>query len=359
MTSLDPKFVKRWLAEGKPLSGLKAKRDWGMADWPQELRKDAPDASDVHVPAPLGTAGTKRKKRPKKRRPGANIRIIKAQQRGRLPFANAKREKELYGVIRRQLKLLGLPADATIDRAISGNRTAYESALKWSRWETGFTKALSEVLLATVAEEAQARMKDQPLAKAASMGITFDARSPAVLRWASKHSAELVRSISDEARGAIRAVVTRMHESGVPPRDAVPLVRQALGENALFPRWAQAVANLGIRLYGQGRSVSEVKAMTGAYYERLADARASTIARTEIIAAQNEGRAQGWQQLVDAGVLDKTKLAKQWDASHEGVCPICDALDGDVVALDGLFSVGVPRPPAHPNCRCVVLLVRR
>jgi len=630
---------------------------------PPPVRKDSPDASDVHVPAPLGTAAAKPKKR-KRRKPGSNIRVIKAQHRGLLPVANAEREKELYDVLRRQLPLLGIPPDATIERALAGNRSAYESSLKWSSWETGFTKALTEVFIETVAEEGARRMSDTPLAKA-SVALHFDARSPATLQWARTHSAQLVRAISDDVRAAIRGVIGRMYESGIAPRDAVPLVRTALGENALFPKWATAVANYAIRLQGEGRAPAQVRSMSGAYYERLADARASTIARTEClpgdalvdgavvwavtrrwyegwmievatddsrhftatpnhpmltnrgwlgagevaegdylvsdggnqdasssgdknvaappstlseifyaasavgvverrrgtepdfhgdgrqsevdvarphrelrigsfapvyeetmetflspadkattplcrlcrrmlsvdeqpclcgvadgyvhrdeastdniqvdaereaeiaeafaskvaildgvqrqavdvlvgvspaveeelasirtraslssfldepghplgvgaylprdlgdahpaaveldrvratrkvwftghvfnlstpygyfvanggvytgntIAAQNEGRVQGWQQMVDAGLLNKKMLAKQWDASHEGVCPICDALDGNVVAFDGLFSVGVPRPPAHPNCRCVVLLVRR
>lgn len=53
-------------------------------------------------------------------------------------------------------------------------------------------------------------------------------------------------------------------------------------------------------------------------------------------------------------------LNKRWQVTANDPCPVCQALDGAVVAIDAEFdrgdALGVHRdlqgPPRHPNCRC-------
>ena len=320
------------------------------------VRKDEPGPSDVHVDTP---SWPKRRKR-KRRLPKSNIRVVRKAKlaRGTLPVGNAERERAYQHALQGAFARLEAPSDEVLARALRNKPDIYINALGLAT----FTKALDEALMAqyliAVRDEGVARMGDTPLAKAEAR-LVFDFRTPLVMRWIRSRTAELVKAVTDDIKASIRAVIGRMYTEGIHPTDAIPLVRAALGDHALFPQWAQAVLNYGLRLTEQGLGPEQVRELTTAYHERLADARAAMIARTEIIAAQNEGRTEAWSQMVDAGMLDAKTIAKQWDASHEGVCPQCDLLDGVVVGLTQLFPSGTPRPPAHPNCRCVVLLVER
>jgi SPP1 gp7 family putative phage head morphogenesis protein len=80
----------------------------------------------------------------------------------------------------------------------------------------------------------------------------------------------------------------------------------------------------------------------------FSDERADRIARTETAFAETAGALEGYRE---TGILEK-----EWDADAEA-CPECDALDGEIVGIDEPFSDGSDGPPAHPDCRCVVLPV--
>jgi hypothetical protein len=96
--------------------------------------------------------------------------------------------------------------------------------------------------------------------------------------------------------------------------------------------------------------------------------RAHLVARTEVMNGYNEIHKQGLHEAQES--LD-VELLMRWDSAMDHRrCPRCAALDGAVVALDGEFKAewkelraGKPvtftsthsRPPAHPNCRCVLV----
>jgi hypothetical protein len=98
----------------------------------------------------------------------------------------------------------------------------------------------------------------------------------------------------------------------------------------------------------------------------VAEYRAATIARTETVRAQNEGRIAGWQ--ATEAVAGKEYLLAP------GSCEFCEAIarefSGKMLPLDGVFvPMGatingadggtytndyepIDEPPVHPNCRC-------
>lgn len=82
--------------------------------------------------------------------------------------------------------------------------------------------------------------------------------------------------------------------------------------------------------------------------------RAEMIAATEVTRAYSHGNVLAWQ---NSGVIQ----GKQWQtAKDEIVCPICGAVQGQIVAIDGEFDTPagkVSEPPAHPRCRCWVVPV--
>ena len=80
------------------------------------------------------------------------------------------------------------------------------------------------------------------------------------------------------------------------------------------------------------------------------------VVRTEVMHGYNLQHAQAIDALnrdrIEAG---DTPLLKRWDASLDSrLCQMCANLDRRAVPADEPFAPGIPHPPAHPNCRCVV-----
>lgn len=313
-----------------------------------ELRKDDPGGGDVHVDSPVW--GTPRKKKRKRKPFKSNIRIVR-KARGRHPFGEAE-ERELAIALARHLGFIALPDDNVISRAIeSGSADELIAAMHLDEWERRMQAAFYDRLIVAGWRASQSAN----LNKAAVV-----VRSPAVIAWARRRSSELVVDISNYARENIRKVITRTYKEGLGVRKALPLVRQALGvRRALFPRWADAVENYHARMLSSGMSTSKANALADRYRDRLITTRSRMIARTEVIGAQNEGRLVQWEEMLRNGVFSESEVAKQWDATWEDPCPECDALDGTQTTLFGAFDGGYLRPPAHPNCRCVINLIRR
>lgn len=76
-------------------------------------------------------------------------------------------------------------------------------------------------------------------------------------------------------------------------------------------------------------------------------ARAETIARTELAAADVQGTLAGWKE---SGLV----AGKQW-LTAPGCCDVCHQINGAIVAINDNFPIG--DPPAHPRCRCTVIAV--
>lgn len=177
----------------------------------------------------------------------------------------------------------------------------------------------------------------------------FDQTNPQAIQWARLRSAQLVTAISDDARAAIRRLVGEAFESGIPPRELAGLIRNTIG---LTERDALAVMNRQLKLMAQGMSPERAAALAKKYADQLHRARALMIARTETMAASNEGQQELWRQAVDAKQLSKS-MRKQWIATgDERTCPTCGPLDGTTVPVLEDFPLG--NPPAHPLCRCTI-----
>ena len=115
---------------------------------------------------------------------------------------------------------------------------------------------------------------------------------------------------------------------------------------------------------------------------RLIRFRAETIARTETIRAANMGQQLVWDEALDSNLLPET-AEKVWMATGDDrTCPICAVLDGQTIGIRGDFAITrratsftrdgdtfrvgntaalkTPTtsrtPPAHPRCRCTIVI---
>lgn len=84
----------------------------------------------------------------------------------------------------------------------------------------------------------------------------------------------------------------------------------------------------------------------------FSEARAETIARTEIIRANNEGHLVAFKE---SGVVSQ----KQWSTAEDGdVCDVCiENEEQGPIGLNEAFASGDDAAPAHPNCRCTIVAV--
>lgn len=152
-------------------------------------------------------------------------------------------------------------------------------------------------------------------------GFAFDRTDPKAVKWIEEHGGDLINGITDETRSQVQALVEQAFTEGVEVSDLAEQISGVIGGD---------------------------------------DARAELIARTETMAASNEGQQEAWSQAVDDGLLTGNEKQEWITTPDDRLCPICAPLDGEQVGLNEYFDVDgeqLDGPPAHPNCRCTVGLV--
>lgn len=213
-----------------------------------------------------------------------------------------------------------------------------------------FPILLREVLEATAQEGADALQRN-PQVRVRGL---FDVTNPRVSDWIREHSGARITAISEESRRAIRELIATGYERGMTAAQLGRAIRSSIG---LTPRQARAVANMRARMMADGIPAERIDKVTGRYAERLLRQRAEVIARTEIIAAENAGQIELWQQQIDAGIIEATAL-KEWIVTPDDrLCPECQDMDGQQVPVSASFVGADDAPPLHPNCRCAIRLV--
>jgi len=170
-----------------------------------------------------------------------------------------------------------------------------------------------------------------------------------VRAWLKKYGLSRVKDLSSETIEGIKVALDQALERGENPLVAARRIRSMIGPNA---RQMQAIERYHSRLLEQGVSPKRARELTEKLTQRYIKQRAETIARTEMIAAENYGALEAWDRAVKAGLAGK-ESEKEWvTAFDERTCPACSQLDGVRVKYNEPFPVGVMMPPLHPNCRC-------
>jgi SPP1 gp7 family putative phage head morphogenesis protein len=137
---------------------------------------------------------------------------------------------------------------------------------------------------------------------------TFELENPEAVEWISSRSLNLAQMVNGTTRKQLRAVLAE----GVDLGESIPKITKRIKE-----------------FYTNG-------------YER----RAQIVARTEVIAAANEGAIQGFKE---AGV----EYMEFYAALDERICPDCSALHEQIFYVKDAKNI----IPIHPQCRCTWLPV--
>lgn len=267
---------------------------------------------------------------------------------------------------------------------VSGNLNKIISALDPGKLQATLGKAAVQPLARTVVAAGKA---GQAALRAHGIAATFNAAHPNVILYARTKAARMVVKVPREVKEVIRTVVSWGAERGVTVQQQARAIKEVVG---LAPNHAKAPLRLADELRAgdlaaASRRFSAAEAasirsrimkgtvddafidkMTATYTERLISLRATTIARTETLAAANYGQLEGWRQAIDAGLLpeDSRRFWIVTPSERNPPCKICleiPELNPDGVGMDEPFETSegpVDYPPApHPNCRCAVGLV--
>ncbi len=197
------------------------------------------------------------------------------------------------------------------------------------------------------------------------------------VEWLRRYEFDLISPVSVNRLGqnvrvvpatieGIREVIVDAFERGGHPFEQARRIRNHIGLNA---RQARALMNFRQMLEEEGVAPARVVQRTDAYYTRLLNARARTIARTESIRASNAGQDEAWRQAQEQDLLDPDRVRRKWIVTRDDrLCPICRSIpvqNPNGVRFNELFRIdprfGLPpvmHPPAHPNCRCAMGLMR-
>lgn len=236
------------------------------------------------------------------------------------------------------------------------------------------------------------------------LAIRFDGRNPRAEAIARNQSSKLVTLIREDARAAIRDVISDGIETGTNPRETALRIsgsinrttgRRQGGIVGLNRPQAKALTRANYELTDPGlmrqylqrdlrdrrfdsivqRAIDEEMPLSNAdrkrilrrYSDRLLAHRGEMIARTETLASLNAGRAEGMEQLIQSGAVDRSQVTKRWSATFGGRTRDSHGeLHGTKIPFDENFiSPATGRPMAHPgdstqgaegedviNCRC-------
>lgn len=139
------------------------------------------------------------------------------------------------------------------------------------------------------------------------IGVDWALVNDIAVDWSKRYTFELVKGITDTSQSFLQKVIPEWIESGKP-------LDELINDPAL------------VNMFGK--------------------IRAEMIAVTEVTRSFAQGNMASWK---GSGVVN----GKEWmTAEDEIVCPICQPLSGDSVALNQNFEGGYDTPPAHPRCRC-------
>lgn len=197
-----------------------------------------------------------------------------------------------------------------------------------------------------------------PAVRKEILEFTFDRSRPEAAAWARKEAAQLVTAVLEDQRTVIRGYIATSLDQGIAPRQVARGLRNVVGLTDAQAGWVEnhytrALDSALQRGLSPARAAEQAQRSTDRYHDRVFRYRTETIARTEIMRATHEGRREAWDQGIEGGWISTT-WQKEWSA-ESGACNICAPMDGVIVGIQGSFSIG--DPPAHPNCRCDVLLI--
>lgn len=178
-----------------------------------------------------------------------------------------------------------------------------------------------------------------------------DVETQQIASFITNRGGQLIREVSVNQYTAINALVKQATLTETMSIDQLArAIRPTVG---LTTRQTATTFRYYEKMREAGLSHDKALERQATYAARMHRRRAGTIAQTEIAHAYNHGMDATVRQYAAEGLLPT--MVKRWlTARNERVCKVCGPTHGEIVPMDGVFSVGKPLPPLHPNCQCKV-----
>jgi len=217
---------------------------------------------------------------------------------------------------------------------------------KEQRFNKPFAKRLFPDLGRTVAQSMQTEFNTQRW--------ILKPQTTYIKHYLDTYGLSRIKDLSETTIEGLRQALETNIMQGIDPRAASRMIKPQIG---LTARQSGAVNRRYFKMLEDGIRPDVARARAQRYHNHLLKYRADTIARTELVSAQNHGKLEGWNQASDKGLFDKPTSVKEWSAAADA-CDECLDLDGERVRLDEPFSAGVMSPSLHPRCRCSMHLIQ-
>jgi hypothetical protein len=230
-------------------------------------------------------------------------------------------------------------------------------------WEKSAARALALSRRAELKARGSRIRKDRMPAE--GLGAVTDEETLVALseelaqEWLQTRGLLLVQRLSEKAARAIEETLRDGMREGWSIQRMTREIRNVVG---LSDKDAAALRNRRRQLVERGVKPARVQSDLDRYRKQLIRRRAETIARTEVVAARNQGQLHAWKIMQESGELPSVVRRVWIPALSERTCPVCMTLGsvGPVLLGQPFTSPDVGRimaPPAHPNCRCSMGLV--
>ena len=199
----------------------------------------------------------------------------------------------------------------------------------------------------------------------------YDAHSYEFEKWVDSKCAGLITSATEEQKEAIKALIKRANANHLSVDEAAKVIRPCIGLTK-----SESLSNIKYYEYVKSNLIKSNPGMTIATAEKKAKEasiklaekqhryRATCIARTELIGANNHAFAATIKDAESKGIVKRGKFV--WSCTYdENSCEECKNLDGVSVDIGESFPVKGDEyyqgqheaPPAHPNCGCSIYYV--
>lgn len=176
---------------------------------------------------------------------------------------------------------------------------------------------------------------------------------PSINSWVETNARTEALDVAERSKKAFRQNFRNYQERKEEKRPSPLIIKTSLG---LAPDHTKAINNFLIDKRDDF-SLKQAREKTMEYIRNKRRYRANLIAKTELWEVINKARVMFHNHLFMNGVLDRSKIGKEWIA-REGDCKQCQRYDGMVLQWDENFDRKVKFPPAHPNDSCTYRLVK-
>lgn len=229
--------------------------------------------------------------------------------------------------------------------AILNGEISINYFFEWQQDYSRFINTAYEPIMQAMAQEASGDVLRR-------YGLTVrDDEVQQIASFITNRGGQLIREVSVNQYTAINTLVKQATLTETLSIDELArAIRPTVG---LTSRQTQTTFRYYEKMREAGMKHQDALERQTTYAARMHRRRAGTIAQTEMAYTYNHAMDATVRQYAAQGLLPV--MVKRWlTARNERVCPICGAVHGEIVPMDGTFTIGKDLPPAHPNCQCKI-----